>query len=142
MKLHLILLASLFHLSNGFMVTITGQYTEESCSVEEYPEFESCVMNLAGGGRKLQSTSNCGACTEPEYQQQGHFCYYWCNDPGDGRRLSGDSTETAVYKDAAYEGSSEEAKDMAKVIIDCLGVVSTNDPCLPDTVDMTLTVTM
>jgi hypothetical protein len=98
-------------------------------------------MNL-GGGRKLQVTSHCGACTEPEYQQAGQFCFTMCDDPGDGRYLSGDGRETAVYKDGAYEGNSEEAKDMAKVIIDCLGVVSTNDPCLPDTVDMTLTVTL
>jgi hypothetical protein len=164
MKLHLILLASLFHLSNGFTVTITGELKDEPCSGDEYEEFESCVMggvlaidpglandltghldgggfmNLVGGGRKLPSTNDCNACTEQELGATGHFCYTYCRDHENGaRRLS---EEWAVFEDGAYEGNSEEATGIAKAIIHCLGDVSTNDPCLPDTVNMTLTVTL
>jgi hypothetical protein len=153
MKLNLILLATLFHLSNGFTVTLRGKYTEESCSVEEYPELESCVMNL-GGERKLQSTNPCGACSGEE--PKGSFCFTYCSDPDHGaRRLSGDGTHApdllAVFEDGAYDAVFErgaykgnsEATDIAKDIIDCLmRDASTNDPCLPDTVKMALTVTL
>jgi hypothetical protein len=159
MKLHLILLTTLFQLSSGFTVTIKGQFTEEPCSGEEYPEFESCVLqgvaidpNLTGvlndnfdGGfymnrgseRKLQATNPCGACTGDE--PKGTFCFTYCGP--ERRRLSEDGTDTAVFEDGTYEGNSE-AKEIAKVIIKCLVGVSTNDPCLPDTADMTLSVTL
>jgi hypothetical protein len=162
MKLHLILLTSLFRLSNGFEVTLRGELTEEPCSGEEHLDFDRCVMkgvaedpSLAdhvwtevGGGftmnrgsvRKLQTASPCGACdgTEPP----NHFCITYCK--ADQRRLSEDGTDlVAVYKDGKYEGNSE-ATEIAKVIIDCLGDsdVSANDPCLPDTAKMSLKVTL
>jgi hypothetical protein len=165
MKLHLILLASLFHLSNGFTATLKGQLTEEPCSGKESPDFEQCVklgvaadpsladvltdhfeggafMN-SGGVRKLQSSSPCRACTRAE--PRGTFCFTFCNYPGTGRRLSEDGTDTpdlvAVFEDGAYKGDSE-ATDIAKVIIECLAVSSTNDPCLPDTGKVSLTVTL
>jgi hypothetical protein len=162
MKLHLILLTTLFQLTSGFTVTIKGEFTEEPCSGEEYPEFESCVLqgvaidpNLTGvfndnfdGGfymnrgseRKLQTTNPCGACTGDE--PKGHFCFTYCNDPGSRRRVSEDGiTDTAVFEDGTYEGNSE-ATDIAKVIIKCLVGVSTGDPCLPDTANMKLSVTL
>jgi hypothetical protein len=159
MKLNLILLATLFHLSNGFTVTLRGKYTEDSCSVEESPEFKqefkSCVMPMnphLGGERKLQSTNPCGACSGEE--PKGHFCYTYCHDPGNGRRLSEEGTDTpdllavfedgaydAVFEDGAYKGNSE-ATDIAKDIIKCLGDAFANEPCLPDTAAMTLTVTL
>ena len=164
MKLHLFLLASLFPLSNGFTAKLKGKLTEEPCSGEEYPDFERCVMlgvaadpslvadhvltdhfegaafMNSGGVRKLQQKNPCSACTGEE--PRGTFCFTKCNPR---RRLSKDDTDTpdvvAVFEDGAYKGNSE-ATDIAKVIIECLGVASTNDPCLPDTVDMTLTVTL
>jgi hypothetical protein len=165
MKLIFILFATLFHLSNGFTVTLKGKLTEEPCSGEEYADFELCVMrgvaidpNLTGvsnenfeggsfvyggGVRKLQSTNPCGACTGRE--PKGTFCFTYCNDPGSRRRVSEDGTDApdlvAVFEDGTYEGNSE-AVDIAKVIIKCLGEESTNDPCLPDTANMTLTVNM
>jgi hypothetical protein len=167
MKLHLALLASLFHLSNGFTATLRGQLTEEPCSGEESPDFEQCVMlgvaadpSLAdvltdhfegdafmnrGGVRKLQSASPCSGCHPDVDYPRGTFCFTYCNDPGTGRRLSEDGTDApdlvAVYEDGAYKGNSEAA-DIAKVIIECLSDASTNDPCLPDTVKMSLTVTL
>jgi hypothetical protein len=161
MKLNLILLTTLFQLSSGFTVTIRGQFTEEPCSGEEYPEFERCVLrgvaidpNLTGvsndnfdggfymnhgGERKLQSASPCGACTGDE--PKGTFCFTFCNDPGSRRLVSADGTDTAVFEDGTYEGNSE-ATDIAKVIIKCLVGVSTNDPCLPDSANMALSVTL
>jgi hypothetical protein len=165
MKLHLILLASLFHLSNGFTATLKGKLTEEPCSGEEYSDFEHCVVvgvaadpSLAdhvltdhfvgaafmntGGVRKLQQSNPCSACEGNE--PRGTWCFTNCNG-GTGRRLSEDGTDTpdlvAVFEDGAYKGNSE-ATVIAKVIIECMGVASTNDPCLPDTVNMTLTVTL
>jgi hypothetical protein len=163
MKLHLILLASLFHLSNGFEVALRGKYTEEPCSGEEYPDLEQCVMrgvtsnpsladvwpdHFEGGGfmnsggvRKLQ-TNGCGACTGDE--PRGSFCIVFCGaGRGSRRRLSDDGTDdVAVFEDGAYKGNSKAA-DIAKAIIECLGnVSSTNDLCLPDTANMALTVTL
>jgi hypothetical protein len=44
MKLHLLLLASLFNLSSaGFMVELTGTLAEEACTGEEYADFKYCV---------------------------------------------------------------------------------------------------
>jgi hypothetical protein len=169
MKSIFILFATLFHLSSGFTVTLRGKLTEEPCSGEEYAEFERCVMrgvasdenltgvsndNVEGGGfmygggvRKLQegeaSSSPCAACTGRE--PKGTFCFTFCNDPGSRRRVSEDGTDTpdavAVFEDGTYEGDSE-ATEIAKVIIMCLGEESANDPCLPDTADMMLTVNM
>jgi hypothetical protein len=163
MKLHLILLASLFHLSNGFEVTLRGQLTEEPCSGEEYTEFENCVMvgvasdpslgdvltdhfeggafMNTGGFRKLQTSSPCGGCTGQE--PRGTFCFTYCDSGRGGRRrLSEDGTDdVSVFEDGAYEGN-DKATDFAKVIMECLGDASTNDPCLPDTANMALTVTL
>jgi hypothetical protein len=169
MKLIFILFTTLFHFSNGFTVTLRGKLTEEPCSGEEYVDFERCVtrgvaidpnltsvsnenfdggsFNFGGGVRKLQegeaSSSPCAACTGRE--PKGTFCFTYCNDPGSRRRVSEDGTDTtdlvAVFEDGTYEGNSE-ATDIAKVIIECLREESTNDPCLPDTANMTLTVNM
>jgi hypothetical protein len=160
MKLHLVLLASLFHLSNGFEVVLTGQYTEEPCSGGEKTDVEHCVMqgitsdpsladawadHVEGGGfmnsgglRKLQA-SPCGGC--PDDPQPGSFCLVYCD--GRRRHLSEDGTDdVAVFVDGAYKGNSKAA-DIAKAIIECLGnVSSTNDLCLPDTANMALTVTL
>jgi hypothetical protein len=169
MKLIFILFATLFHLSNGFTVTLKGKLTEEPCSGEEYADFERCAMRgvaidpnligvtndnfeggsfMYGGGlRKLQegeaSTNPCGGCTLDEREARGSFCFTFCGNRR--RRVSEDGTDTpdlvAVFEDGTYEGNSEAA-DIAKVIIKCLGEESTNDPCLPDTANMILTVNM
>jgi hypothetical protein len=45
MKLHLLLLASLIHLSSGFMVELKGPLTAgEACTGTEYADFRSCVV--------------------------------------------------------------------------------------------------
>jgi hypothetical protein len=54
MKLHLLILASLFPLSSGFMAELRGPITEEECSGEEYADFKRCVEEgLAQDGENL-----------------------------------------------------------------------------------------
>jgi hypothetical protein len=48
---------------------------------------------------------------------------------------------SAVYEGGLYTGT-DEAKELAKGIIECFGGLSTNHPCLGDTSNMTLTVTL
>jgi hypothetical protein len=43
MKLHLLLLSSLFHLSSGFMAELRGPLTEAACTGEEYADFRHCA---------------------------------------------------------------------------------------------------
>ncbi len=43
MKLHLLLLPSLFHLSSGFMAELTGPLTEAACTGDEYADFRHCA---------------------------------------------------------------------------------------------------
>jgi hypothetical protein len=43
MKLHLLLLVSLFSLSSGFMAELKGPLTEEACTGLEYADFKRCV---------------------------------------------------------------------------------------------------
>jgi hypothetical protein len=80
MKLRLVLLASVFNLSSGFMAEATGPLGEETCTGGEYADFKDCVTqgvaadpNLGGlidiedvaivnrgGERKL----NCAVCPD------------------------------------------------------------------------------
>jgi hypothetical protein len=150
MKLHLLLLASLFSLSSGFMAELRGPLTDEVCTGEEEADFDLCVMmateadpNL-GGQRKLQYNA-CGGCrgTAPK----GHFCYYYC---GSGRRLLWELTDTpdlshlqedniAVFNDGDYIGNPE-AIQVAKDVMQCFGDLSVNHPCLGNTDLMALVV--
>jgi hypothetical protein len=98
------------------------------------------------GGRKL-SCRGCPTSGAP----RGTWCYTMCGSQR--RRLLEEVTDTpnflrrvqednsAVYSDGLYTGT-DEAKELAKGIIECLGGLSTNHPCLGDTANMTLTVTL
>jgi hypothetical protein len=156
MKLHLLFLASLFHLSSGFMAELTGPLTGEVCTGTEYADFRTCVVAdpslpvfketeeeavvKQGGLRRLQSY--CSAC--PGGSPLGSFCFHYCGR----RRLSEEGTDTpdlrrledyATFSGGVYTGTGT-ALEIATDIIECLGDVSTNHPCLGST--MTLTVTM
>jgi hypothetical protein len=166
MKLHLIILASVFNLSSGFMAELKGPLTEEACTGQEYADFKNCVMmaaaadpNLAeftdiedeafvnrGDDRKL----SCYCCPSSG-APKGHWCYVMC---GSRRRLletaGMDSSnlrrdvqeaDTAVVEDGAYTGNIE-AILILEDITQCLEDVSTNHPCLGSTDTMTLTVTL
>jgi hypothetical protein len=107
MKLHLILLASVFNLSSGFMAELKGLLGQETCTGGEYADFKSCVIqsiatdpNLAGfvdtedisimnrGGERKLSCSGCHA-TAP----MGHYCVVMCGSTPSGRRLE-EGTDT------------------------------------------------
>jgi hypothetical protein len=113
MKLHLILLVTLFSLSSGFMVELRGPLTEDPCDGEEYGEFMHCVTKGAaadpnlpvlnvleekalfspvnlGGERQLGGTANdCTGCTGEE--PRGTFCFTFCST---GRRLQEQGTDS------------------------------------------------
>jgi hypothetical protein len=51
-KLHLILLASVFNLSSGFRAEVRGSLGEETYTGDEYADFRICVMQA---GRSCRS---------------------------------------------------------------------------------------
>jgi hypothetical protein len=167
MKLHLLLLASLFNLSSGrFMAELRGPLTEEACTGDEYADFKHCATLGAaadpslpvlaeleeealvnrGGDRRLQFNW-CSGCTGGA--PRGTFCFTVCG----GRRLSEEGMDTpnlrrlerpdfvAVFEEGAYTGNGK-SKRVAEAIIGCLGGISTSHPCLGTTDTMTLTVTL
>jgi hypothetical protein len=168
MKLHLILLvSSLFNLSSGlFTVELTGPLTEEPCTGEEYADFKHCVMLGAAADPSLDvltdveenSSVNLGgvrhlgnACTPCTGREpRGTFCFTYCG-PGrrllekgsmdhtpNLRRLQKSDSVSASFKGGTSTGNGE-AKKIVDAIMTCLG---DNHPCLGNTVDMTLTVTL
>jgi hypothetical protein len=173
MNLHLLLLASVFNLSSGFMAELKGTLAEAegSCTGAEYADFKHCVtlgatadpsidaefidfedlavVKSGGDDRRLQS-NHCRARGCNGTQPRGTFCYTMCG--GSGRRLEQEGTDkpnflrrvaeedSAVFAGGEYTGTNDEAIAIAKDIIECFGELSTNHPCLGDTVDMTLTV--
>jgi hypothetical protein len=164
MKLHLLLLASVFNLSSGFMAELTGTLADEACTGVEYADFKQCVTadeSMAdfidsedeafvnrGGDRKL-SCWGCPLSGAP----RGTWCFVMCgtrrgrlleevtDTPNFLRRVQEDDSADAVYADGLYTGT-DEAKELAKGIIECLGGLATNHPCLGDTANMGLTVTL
>jgi hypothetical protein len=107
MKLHLLLLPSLFHLSSGFMAELRGPLTEAACSGDEYADFRHCAalgvetdqslppLNEAElddlafmnhgheDDRRLSHNNWCSGCTGGA--PRGTFCFTVC---GGRRRLS------------------------------------------------------
>jgi hypothetical protein len=162
MKLQLLLLASVFNLSSGFMAELKGTLAEEACTGKEYADFKQCVTadeSMAGfvdfedeaflnrgGGRRL----SCVGCP-PSGAPRGTWCFTMCGSrrrrleeevtemPNFLRRVQQD--ESAVFVGGEYTGN-EEAKELAKGIIECFGGLLPNHPCLGDTVKMELTVTL
>jgi hypothetical protein len=163
MKLHLLLLISLFNLSSGFMAELKGTLAAEACTGLEYADFKQCVtadvsmadfidledesfVDRGGDGRKL-SCMGCPTSGAP----RGHWCFVMC---GSGRRLLEEVTDTpnlrrlqepdefsAVFQCGEFAGNGK-AKQVAETIIECLDKLSENHPCLGSTVDMTLAVTL
>jgi hypothetical protein len=163
MKLHLVLLVSLFNLSSGFMAELRGPLAAEECTGDEYALFKHCATlgaeadpNLSvlaeieeialvnrGDERKL----SCSGCTGGAAIET--FCYTWC---ASGRRLLEGGMDTpnlrrelqdnvCIFESGAYIGSGD-ARDIAEAVIACLGDASTNHPCLGTTNTMTLIVTV
>jgi hypothetical protein len=167
MKLHLLLLASVFNLSSGFMAELQGTLAEQACTGEEYADFKQCVtqgatadssiseftdfedvaiVNRGGDDRRLL---NCATqCTG--YEPRGTWCFTICGSRS-RRRLEeatdmpnlrrAQAADSAVYEDKQYTGNTE-AKEIAVEIIDCLKDLSPNHPCLGSTDGMKLTVTL
>jgi hypothetical protein len=160
MKLHLLLLASLFHLSSGFMAELKGPLSGEACTGTEYADFKTCVVAdpvlpvlqeteeeafvSHGPARGLQSY--CAGC--PGGSPRGSFCFTYCGR----RRLSEEVTDTpnlrrvqeegyALFAGGVFTGTGT-ALDIATDIVECLGDVATNHPCLGSTETMTLTITV
>jgi hypothetical protein len=164
MKLHLVLLASVFNLSSGFMAELKGPLAMEACTGDEYADFKQCVTqgvavdpNLAGlidmedvaivnrgGERRL----NCDKC--PPTAPRGTYCFTMCGSTR-GRRLeAGTDTpnlrgvqaeDSAVFAGGRYTGN-DEAKLILQAITECMEGVSMRDPCLGTLDTMTLTVTL
>jgi hypothetical protein len=162
MKLLLLIFASLFHLSSGFMAELTGSLTQEECTGTEYADFKACVVagfeeageDIYGGedeafinhGRDRDLRNNCSGCPDTTYV--GHFCFTCCG----GRRrhleqgtentggLRGLQAATAV--DGEVTSGEGEALMIAETILLCLGDHSALHPCLGSTNEMDLTVTL
>jgi hypothetical protein len=167
MKLHLILLlASVFNLSSGFMAKVEGPLGEDTCTGGEYADFKECVMkgvaadpNLAGfvdmedvsivnrgGERRL----NCATCPPAAIGTRGTWCFVMC---GGGRRRGLEENtdtpnlrrvqeaETAVFKGGAYTGNTE-AISILEAMTKCLDDKFAHHPCLGTTDKMTMTVTL
>ncbi len=165
MKLHLLLLVSLFNLSSGFMAELKGTLAEEACTGLEYADFKQCVtadesmadfidfedesfVNRGGDGRQLSCTG-CPTSGAPK----GTWCYTMCGSQRrrlleevmdsmpNLRRLVQPDEFTAVFGGGELTGNGR-AKQVAKTVIECFETLSENHPCLGSTVDMTLTVTL
>jgi hypothetical protein len=164
MKLHLILLASVFNLSSGFRAEVTGVLGVETCTGDEYADFKECVMqgvaadpNIAGfvdtedvsivnrgGERRL----NCAVC--PARAPRGTWCFTMCGSTG--RRLLEEGTDTpnlrrvqasdtAVFVGGVYTGNTE-AILILEAMTTCLDDGFAHHPCLGTTDTMTMTVTL
>jgi hypothetical protein len=167
MKLHLVLLASVFNLSSGFMAELKGPLAkDEACTGAEYADFKKCVemgaatdSNLAGVAIDLEDEAfvnrggerhmnMCAGCRGNE--PRGTFCFTMCN--GNGRRLEA-GTDTpnvrraqkevsGVFTGGIYIGGNDETNLILKTITECLEDLSSNHPCLGSINTMTLTVTL
>jgi hypothetical protein len=164
MKLHLILLASVFNLSSGFRAEVRGLLGQEACTGDEYADFKECVMegvaadpNLAGfvdvedvaivnrgGERRL----NCAKC--PESAPRGTWCFTMCGSTRRRRLEEGadtpnlrrvQETDTAVFEGGAYTGNVEAILILVAMTT-CLDEGFTHHPCLGTTDTMTMTVTL
>jgi hypothetical protein len=166
MKLHLLLLALLVDLSSGFMTELRGRLAEVACTGEEEDEFISCAtkgaaadpifsedfskleeeafMNDGSEGRKLQ---NCDVC--PDNAPRGTWCFTMCGrrrleevtDTPHLRRLVQQDEFTAGFSGGELTGNGK-AKQVAKIIIECMADAAARNPCLGSTNDMTLIVTL
>lgn len=114
MKLHLIILASLLHISTGFMVELRGNLTADVCTGTEYTEFRQCALQGAGedlllpklneakldekafmirGEDRRRLPNLCSGCIGPS--PRGTYCYTMC---GGRRRLSEESTDKPILR--------------------------------------------
>jgi hypothetical protein len=166
LHLHLLILASLFHLSSGIhMVELTGPLTDgEECTGNEYAEFRSCAVagfvefgiTISGGedeafmnhgphDRDLQN-NNCSGCTGGA--PRGTFCFTVC---GGRRRLEKGTEKTGlrhlqasakIVNGAFTSGEGTVAGVIAYATLTCFDTHSAEDPCLGSINDMELTVTL
>jgi hypothetical protein len=156
MKLQLIVLASLLNLAMGWlMVELTGLLPP--CTGDELALLQQCLPveeeeAVGKGGERALLTGFCSGC-QGLNTFKGHFCYTMCrpSDPDldDGarrleegtslRHLQGTEFSAAVYNLGNLQGAGI-ALDYAQEIINCVGNVTANHPCLGDAADMNLVV--
>jgi hypothetical protein len=165
MKLLLLIFASLFHLSSGFMAELVGPLTLEECTGTEYAEFKSCVVAgfeeagqaISGGEdeafinhgrvRDLQGGRNyCSGCTGGA--PRGTFCFTVC---GGRRRLEQGTEKTGGLRrlqtsevhfvNGELVSGGGEAAIIGNAILACFATHSAADPCIGSMDAMELTVT-
>jgi hypothetical protein len=165
MQLHLLLLASVFNLSSGFMTEVKGPLGVEECTGYEYGDFKTCVTqgiaadpNLAGfidvqdvaivnrGGERQLSCNGC-----PRSAPRGTWCFTMCGstrrrrleeegaDTPNLRRVQ--EADTAVFQGGSYTGNAE-AILILTAMTTCLDNGLMHHPCLGTSETMTLTVTL
>jgi hypothetical protein len=154
MRFHLLLSVSLFHLSRGFMAELSGPIHEETCTGEEYADFQFCALQGAAADSSIPELHQleqvalvthhgrhlgiCGGCRGGA--PRGTFCFTWC---GRGRRLlqegTGDVDNTAIYTGGEFIGNGA-AVEVAEAIIECLEGISTTHACLGAIETLTLMV--
>jgi hypothetical protein len=160
MKLHLLILASLFHLSSGYMTELTGPLAAGAeCSGAEYADFKACAVqgfaeeageDVSGGedeafinhGVRGLQWNICSGCTGGA--PVGSFCFTVC---GGRRRLAEKRGLRRLESEATFVNgtltSGEEGTDAANIgnsILVCFQSESADHPCLPSTDEMTLKV--
>jgi hypothetical protein len=161
MKLYLLIFASLFHFSSGFMAELKGTLTQEECSGREYADFKSCVVEgfekagqvMSGGldesfinhGRDRDLYS-CSACTGGAWR--GSWCFVVC---GGRRRLEQGTEKTGLrrlqtseahFVNGVLVSGGGEALEIAEVFLTCFATHSADDPCLGSMDAMELTITV
>jgi hypothetical protein len=85
MKLYLLLLPSLFHLSRGFMAELRGPLTDEACTGEEYADFRHCAAHGVETDQSLPALNE-AALDDMAFINHGHeddrrlnHGFNWCS---------------------------------------------------------------
>jgi hypothetical protein len=142
------------------MAELSGHLTGVQCTGEEFVDFKNCLPEEVNGSEwgafmdpETDNNRNlgwCSGCAAHKNHPRGTFCFTVCcnwrrleeTSPDDTTALRRRLQETsAVYTEGVWEGSGI-ALDYGKIIMGCLEVVSPLHPCVGNTDDMTLSVSV